>query len=133
LASITGVELVRTVAEHYFGSSTKVRVKRHPYCNSMEVQRTLESLSSSNAIELSDASVHDLIGGAKAVFTVNSGVGLEALLHGRPVVITGDCDYSYAVSAYPRTIGELKTCLSGDLNFDRQRTRKLLHYYVNKY
>jgi len=43
---------------------------------------------------MSDASVHDLISGANAVFTVNSGVGLEALLHGRPVVVTGECDYS---------------------------------------
>lgn len=133
LAEITGIELVRTVAEHYFGSSTKVRVKRHPYCNSMSVQKTLESLCASGAIEISDASVHDLIAGAKAVFTVNSGVGLEALLHGRPVIVTGECDYSYAVTAYPRTVAELKTCLNEAFVFDQQRTQKLLHYYVNSY
>ena len=133
LAEITGVELVRTVAEHYLGSSTKVRVKRHPYCNSMSVQQTLESLCAAGAIEMSDASVHDLIAGAKAVFTVNSGVGLEALLHGRPVIITGECDYSYAVTAYPRTVAQLKTCLSGSFVFDQQRTQKLLHHYVNSY
>jgi tetratricopeptide (TPR) repeat protein len=133
LAQITGVELVRTVAEHYAGSSTKVRVKRHPYCNSMSVQKTLESLCAAGSIELSDASVHDLIAGAKAVFTVNSGVGLEALLHGRPVIVTGECDYSYAVAAYPRTVDELKACLSGPFVFDQERTQKLLHYYVNSY
>jgi tetratricopeptide (TPR) repeat protein len=133
LAEITGIELVRTVAEHYFGSSTKVRVKRHPYCNSMSVQKTLNSLTASGAIEMSDASVHDLIAGAKAVFTVNSGVGLEALLHGRPVIVTGECDYSYAVHAYPRTVSELQARLDKEFVFDQQRTQKLLHYYVNSY
>ncbi|HDS1736315.1 capsule biosynthesis protein [Pseudomonas sp. BP8] len=133
LAYVTGAELVQTVAEHYRGSKTKVRVKRHPYCNSMTVQNTLETLLKSNAIEISDASVHDLISGAKAVFTVNSGVGLEALLHGRPVVVTGECDYSYAVSAQPKSIEQLKLTLTQDLEFDRERTQHLLHYYVNSY
>ncbi|MNF47300.1 Capsule polysaccharide biosynthesis protein [compost metagenome] len=94
LAGIAGVELVRTVADHYYGSPTKVQVKRHPYCNSLTVQKTLETLASTSAIEMSDDSVHDLISGANAVFIMNSGVGLEALLHGRPVVVTGECDYS---------------------------------------
>jgi tetratricopeptide (TPR) repeat protein len=133
LAEIKGTELVRIVAEHYLGSSTKVRVKRHPYCNSMSVQKTLDSLSASGAIELSDDSVHDLIAGAKAVFTVNSGVGLEALLHGRPVIVTGECDYSYAVTAYPRSVAELQACLNETFVFDQERTQKLLHYYVNSY
>ncbi|NBF16474.1 capsule biosynthesis protein [Pseudomonas sp. Fl4BN2] len=133
LAAITGAELVRTVAEYYAGTTTKVRVKRHPYCNSMTVQKTLEALSSSGAIEMSNASVHDLISGAKAVFTVNSGVGLEALLHRRPVVVTGECDYSYAVAAYPRSIDELKTRLNSELVYDAQRTQNLLHHYVNAY
>ncbi|MFL8991649.1 hypothetical protein Q8X48_28185 [Pseudomonas sp. QLc11A] len=94
LAGIAGVELVHTVADHYYGSPTKVRVKRHPYCNSLTVQKTLEALASTGAFEMSDASVHDLISGANAVFIINSGVGVEALLHGRPVVVTGECDYS---------------------------------------
>lgn len=98
LAGITGVKLVRTVADHYYGSPTKIRVKRHSYCNSLTVHKTLETLASIEALERSDASVYDLISGANTVFTVNSGVGLEALLHGRPVVVTSECDYSYAAA-----------------------------------
>lgn len=133
LAYVTGADLVKTVAEHYRGSTTKVRVKRHPYCNSMTVQRTLDTLLEAGAIEISDASVHDLISGAKAVFTVNSGVGLEALLHSRPVIVTGDCDYAYATSAQPKSIGELKAILNQDFSLDHGRTRQLLHYYVHGY
>ncbi|MNP27298.1 Capsule polysaccharide biosynthesis protein [compost metagenome] len=133
LAYITGAELVQTVAEHYLHTGVKVRVKRHPYCNSMTVQKTLDNLVKAGAIEISDASVHDLIADAKAVFTVNSGVGLEALLHQKPVVVTGDCDYSYAVAAQPRSIDELKAALNRNLQFDNYRTQKLLNYYVNSY
>lgn len=134
LAYINGVDLIQTVAEHFANTSTKVRVKRHPYCNSMTVQRTLAELSKNGKIDVSDASVHDLISGARAVFTVNSGVGLEALLHGRPVVVTGECDYSYAVVANPRSVSELREFLNNnEFKFDSLRTQKLLHYYVNSY
>lgn len=40
-----------------------------------------------------NASVHDLIAHAKAVYVVNSGVGLEAALHGKPVVTFGRVEY----------------------------------------
>jgi hypothetical protein len=44
----------------------------------------------------SDASVHDLIAHSKAVFTINSGVGLEALIAGRPVAVFGMAEYDSA-------------------------------------
>src|SRR5690606_11694616 len=47
---------------------------------------------------LSNASIHSLIERAEAVYKVNSGVGLEALLHEKPVVVTGKCDYMYAAT-----------------------------------
>ena len=33
-----------------------------------------------------DVSIHDCLAGAERVFMVNSGVGFEAILHGKPVV-----------------------------------------------
>ena len=39
-------------------------------------------------------SIHDLIKRSKAIFTVNSGVGLEALLHQKPVYTFGNADYA---------------------------------------
>lgn len=99
LAGITGVQLVRTVADRYYDSQTKVRVRRHPYCNSLTVQKTLAAFANTGAIEQFDATLHDLISGANAVFTANTGIGLEAFLHGRPVVVTGECDYSYAAAS----------------------------------
>lgn len=40
-----------------------------------------------------DGNIHDLIAGAMAVYTINSGVGFEALLHGKRVVTFGRCEY----------------------------------------
>lgn len=133
LAYISGVNLVRTVAEFYEGTSTKVIVKRHPYCNSKTIQSTLEELNIANKIQISTASVHDLISGAKTVFTVNSGVGLEALLHKKPVVVTGSCDYAYAVAAQAKNEDELYSILNSSLSFDSHKTNKLLHHYIYEY
>ena len=46
-----------------------------------------------------NANVHDLISRARGVFTINSGVGFESLIHGKPVVTFGDCDYKWVTFA----------------------------------
>jgi hypothetical protein len=40
-----------------------------------------------------NASIHDLIPNAHAVVVVNSGTGMETLLHKRPIVTFGRCEY----------------------------------------
>ena len=46
-----------------------------------------------HTIWLDDVSIHQLIPDARAVVVVNSGTGLESLLHQRPVVTFGRADY----------------------------------------
>lgn len=46
-----------------------------------------------HTIWLDDVSIHQLIPNARAVVVVNSGTGLESLLHQRPVVTFGRADY----------------------------------------
>lgn len=48
----------------------------------------------SGACQWSDASIHDLISAASAVVTVNSGVGMESVLHETPVYAFGKANYS---------------------------------------
>src|SRR5690606_11683009 len=78
LAFIDGLTLVRTLVEVYEGTGVHIVVKRHPYCQSPTVRRTLRRLERQGKILLSNASIHTLIERAEAVYTVNSGVGLEA-------------------------------------------------------
>ncbi|RJJ95293.1 capsular biosynthesis protein, partial [Escherichia coli] len=90
-----------------FNTSTKVVVKRHPYCNSIEVEKLINELEKEGKIIVSDSSVHHLIKTSKAVITVNSGVGLETVIHNKPVIITGKSDYYYAATAIAKNGQEL--------------------------
>jgi len=134
LAYINGVDLLKTVAESYKDSNIKVIVKRHPYCNSISIQKTVEDLEEAGLIETTNASIHSIIEGAKAVFTVNSGVGLESLMHLKSVIITGEADYAYAVYSKARTIKELKDIIKkDDFVIDKSRILKFLYYYTQFY
>lgn len=133
IAYVPGVEMLRVVADHYAGSGCKVVVKRHPYCTSMSLQREIEALEASGKIVTTDASIHDLISKADIVFCVNSGVGLEALLHMKPVIVTGKCDYAYAVAYQAKSAQELKTALSAPVTLNEERVLKLLYFYKNVY
>ena len=63
---------------------------------------------------IDDYSIHDLIAGAKMVVTVNSGVGLEAILHGKQVVTFGRADYDLVT--YNATSKNYFDVLSGAYN-----------------
>lgn len=133
LAWIPALRLLEIVAQEYRNSDVKVVVKRHPYCTSISVQEKLESLERQGLIHLSTSSVHALITGAEVVYTVNSGVGLEALMHLKPVVVTGKCDYLYAASFIARTEDQLVHYIQEkEYMVDRKRIKKFLYYY-NEY
>jgi capsule polysaccharide modification protein KpsS len=73
-----------------------------------------------------------VIAGAQIVFTVNSGAGLEALMHGKPVVVCGGCDYSYAVTTV-KNRDELHAVLLKGMVPDMRRIQELLYYYTHRF
>ncbi|MEC9798624.1 capsular biosynthesis protein, partial [Escherichia marmotae] len=135
LSYIDGFNLLKSVSEYYFNTSTKVVVKRHPYCNSIEVEKLINELEKDGRIIISNSSVHHLIKGAKAVITVNSGVGLEAIIHNKPVIITGKSDYYYAATAIAKNEQELKDIISNleSLNINEVLRESFLAYYFLEY
>ncbi|MGO2018228.1 capsular polysaccharide export protein, LipB/KpsS family [Psychrobacter sp.] len=134
IAFFDGIQMLKTIAEYYKNTATKVVVKRHPYCNSLSMQVLIETLVSEGSIVVSDASIHNIIENAKAVFVVNSGVGFESLMHLKPVVVCGQCDYAYAVSNQVKTPTELLRCLETDnFSVNEKKVKKLLYYYANIY
>ncbi len=132
LAYVDADTMLMTVAEHYRASDTKVVVKRHPYCRSFRVQALLRKLAASGDIVLTSNSVHDLLSQCERVITVNSGVGVEALLHGKSVITTGKADYAYA-SQMAKSVGELKAALASAPAVTPRRSRSLLWFYWNNY
>lgn len=73
-----------------------VVAKPHPYDGSAQTRRTLDRLCAERGLLVTDADVRTLIEGSLGVVTVNSGVGLEALLLGKPVVAAGSSEYAPA-------------------------------------
>lgn len=84
------------VVRRFAGTDHKVVVKRHPLCKDEDVQRTLRQLTQEfDHVVVSDASIHEILSGAAAVFTVNSGVGSEAMFHAKPIYCFGRSDYAF--------------------------------------
>ena len=68
-------------------------VKGHPVNpGSMEKLKKISS-SYPNTIWIDNFNIHSLIKNSKVVATVNSGTGMEALLHKKPVITFGKCEY----------------------------------------
>ncbi|MGO1281773.1 MAG: capsular polysaccharide export protein, LipB/KpsS family, partial [Psychrobacter sp.] len=132
IAFFDGIQMLKTIAQYYKNTATKVVIKRHPYCNSLSMQLLIEALVNEGSIIVSDASIHNIIENAKAVFVVNSGVGFEALMHLKPVVVCGQCDYAYAVSSQVKTPLELLQCLEANqFAVDERKVKNFLYYYAN--
>ncbi len=97
LARISMMDMLDMVVERFHGTDTRVVVKRHPKCRDDEVAGKIAELSSAGAIVVSEDSIHTLVSKSQAVFTVNSGVGSEAIVHLKPIYLFGDADYNCAV------------------------------------
>jgi len=81
----------------------------------------------SNTIYLEKISIHQLITGSRCVVVVNSGVGLESLLHKKPVVTFGRADYDCVTNR--ATKENIKDILNNPM-FDEQR---VINFYDSWY
>lgn len=70
-----------------------VVVKGHPVNPGSMIDLKNIAYKYDHATWVDDASVHQLIAGSRLVACVNSGVGLEAVVYGKPVVTFGRSDY----------------------------------------
>ena len=95
-------DFVQRVAEWSRDTGTRVLMKLHPGTKSRcpEVaDYAVEAAALSPNLHLTAGNIHSLIHAAKAVLVLNSGVGFEALIHGKPVITLGRCDYSQVTVA----------------------------------
>lgn len=93
LSSFSQVDVMRRLVDLSEAHKAKVVFKRHPHCRSKLIENALTWASGHSHVQISDASVHQLIPAARSVVVLNSGVGLEALIHGAAV-------YGLAASEY---------------------------------
>lgn len=87
--------LVDRLCEWSSISGIKVVFKGHPVNpGSME---GIKSIIRHRAIYLTDVSIHEIIPKAQAVCIINSGTGIESMLHEVPIIKFGKADYNGAV------------------------------------
>jgi capsule polysaccharide modification protein KpsS len=134
LSHIDGLTLLKILSDWAPSSRYKIIVKRHPLCHSRKVAEALKSQAQAGKIILSKASIHDLIGGADCVVTVNSGVGAEALVHLKPVITTGGSDYA-AATTLVKTKEDLIAALNAipDGCVDENEVKRFLWHYSKRY
>ena len=72
-------------------------IKPHPRDFSETTHRFLRQVvRKESRVMVTPANIHDILAAAAVVVTINSAVGIEAMLHGRPVVLCGKADFHHA-------------------------------------
>jgi hypothetical protein len=131
-APISVVDFVDVLADWAESRRQPVAIKPHPFNErDPEVLQALERRSRGSRFVLRvDENVHDLVARATAVVTINSGVGFESLIHGKPVVTFGRSDYAHLT--YRATAGRLDEAWRYAAEYtevQRQRAWQFLYHY----
>lgn len=139
-APISVLAFVRLLAEWANAAKQHVVFKLHPglyhtsECDSEIINAVKECAANSDFVFCLDANVHDLIAGATAVFTINSGVGFESLIHGKPVVTFGNCDYKWVTfRAHARNLAQARDFALRYTRESRREAYRFVYYYFFKH
>ena len=114
--------------------ATKQRVhvvfKAHPAAPETSV--SFKAVANTAFTHWADASVHDLIEHSEAVVTLNSGVGHEAILHGKPVMMFGRSEYDCLaiVTALNDLDTAYKRIKAWDTSSQLRTYRKFYHWFT---
>lgn len=105
---LTNEQMIRTAAE--YDRSKLVYVKLHPQQSKAARRDLLAVAQDYQNVQVSEASVHDLIEKSRVVITQNSSAGFEALMQKKPVVTCAKSDYRHATLT-AKNPGDLRDAL----------------------
>jgi len=119
--------MLELIVEAFAGSKFQVVLKRHPKCRNKKMANAIrEAVALHENVVETNASIHKLLEGAKAVYTVNSGVGSEAMIYELPIYCFGKSDYG-PIANVIKTPDQARTEI---LNIkDRVSTGELHQFY----
>lgn len=118
----------------------EVVVKLHPYTDgkdatddkfSAQKQRELAALGDQVSVYRGKSDIHSFLRGAHCVLLANSGAGIEAMMHHKPIIAWGHPEYHWT-SYDLRHLAELQTALNLRW-FNQQLQDKWLYWYCEKY
>ncbi|MGJ0479650.1 capsular polysaccharide export protein, LipB/KpsS family [Pantoea agglomerans] len=128
-----GVRLLLEAAELAKENKVYLFVKRHPFCQSFAVEETITLLTQSNPwVVRTNSNIHTLIRKSKSVITINSGVGIEALIDGASVFCAGKCEWEQCCNII-KDRNDLKKAFLDDPEKMNSSQRKLLAFLLTYY
>lgn len=125
--------IVKAVLEWSRRSGIPVVFKPHPI--GKELMYQFEQQVRAAGCYWSTANVHDLIKHSSAVFTLNSGVGFEALFHLKPIVTFARTEYdAVTIHGHPHQLDQAwHTCQSLRRNELKKHYRKFIDWFLSSY
>lgn len=132
LGAFSQFEIVGKLAELALRHQRHVVLKRHPLCESEVIDDVLAKLADHPFIHVSRASIHPLIASCRAVLVSNSGVGVEALIHGKQVFSLARSEYAHMTHRLS-TLDELESVLLYQPTEQTEKVRRQLGYLINEF
>jgi len=103
-------------------------VKNHPISKNPK-SLTTRMVSEENLIIVDDLHYKDCLEAADKVLTINSGVGLQAMAWGIPVLIVGEAFYQFEKINYKaNNLEEVVGLVNEDLSFDEEKANRFLYF-----
>lgn len=125
-------KLLDEVTELYKHTDYTVCVKTHPFSDP-ERYAGDEYVKISPDVFHATGSMHKIIAGAAAIYTVNSGSGFEALMHGKRVFTSGKSDYHWVTTTVKNKQDLQDTIHLIEEPVDKDGIFRFLHYALNEY
>lgn len=109
-----------------------VVIKRHPLCASDAISSWLETAAEAPNVYLTQSSIHHLIPRSSCVLVANSGVGIEALMHGKPVYAMAQSEYRHIANPVS-DLNELEALFTHPPTPQSEMTERLLGHLFLEY
>ena len=132
-SDLSELEVVEAVIHWARERNIAVVMKPHPA--NLKSMLPFEGMVDGSSVFYSQAHVYDLIKHAASVYTINSGVGFEALLQIKPVVTFGRVEYDCVT--FKATLANLDQAWEYSLNADKaeleERYRRFVNWFLGDY
>lgn len=132
-SAVSELDVVEAVIAWARAHQIAVVLKPHPA--NLKSMLPFEKMADGEHVFISNAHVYDLIKCARAVYTINSGVGFEALLHVKPVVTFGRVEYDCVTfnASLDNLDAAWKYALEADVEEMEPRYSKFVDWFLSDY
>ncbi|MFT4178100.1 MAG: hypothetical protein QM612_01355 [Thermomonas sp.] len=133
-SDVSQLDALLAAAEAFGKAGMAMVLKEHP-ANRASANEYRMALSGQPHIHWSDANVHDLVRCSHGVVTLNSGVGFEALIVGRPVVTFARVEYDAVTHhATPATFWKAwKAAVTEDPDIRMTRYSRFVDWFLARH